>query len=541
MSSPAPKSPEQTEKSKKYDRQLRLWGDHGQRALESAKVCLINATALGTETLKSLVLPGIGAFTIIDGKKITEEDIGSNFFLENDSLGLSRAQVATQVLLELNPDVRGDYIDESPEQLLNHNPEFFNSFSLVIATSLPEKVLIAISKKLWELNTPLLLCRSIGFLGYLRIQLREHPIIESHPDNETPDLRLDRPFALLREHMDKLDLACMDLKEHSHVPYLVILYKYLEKWRLDNNGNIPTTYKQKQAFKELIRSGIRMDENGVPLDEENFEEAIRAANVCISSSEVPRKIQNILNDSSCINITRESKPFWIMTRALAEFVENEGQGCLPLKGSLPDMTADTTSYISLQQLYHKQANADTEIVHRRTQQLLQQLGQAQDSITEAEVRLFALHASQIDVIRGSCVADEYSTGINSINDIVNNLENPDSLMVYYVILRGLDRFLSEFNTYPGEFDDQVEPDVSKLKGCISKLLGEWGCQSQSLTKDDYVHEMCRYGGAELHSVSAFLGGCVAQEAIKLITHQYRPVHNVFIYDAITSNTATFML
>ena len=56
---------------------LRLWGDHGQIALEAAHVCLINATAMGTEILKSLVLPGIGAFTIVDGNKISEEDIGT--------------------------------------------------------------------------------------------------------------------------------------------------------------------------------------------------------------------------------------------------------------------------------------------------------------------------------------------------------------------------------------------------------------------------------------------------------------------------------
>lgn len=36
----------------------RLWGDHGQTALESARVCLINATATGTEILKNLILPG---------------------------------------------------------------------------------------------------------------------------------------------------------------------------------------------------------------------------------------------------------------------------------------------------------------------------------------------------------------------------------------------------------------------------------------------------------------------------------------------------
>lgn len=36
----------------------RLWGDHGQEALEAARVCLINASATGTEILKNLVLPG---------------------------------------------------------------------------------------------------------------------------------------------------------------------------------------------------------------------------------------------------------------------------------------------------------------------------------------------------------------------------------------------------------------------------------------------------------------------------------------------------
>lgn len=58
---------------------FRLWGDHGQKALENAKVCLINATALGTEILKSLVLPGIGSFTIVDNEKVTDEDIGSKY------------------------------------------------------------------------------------------------------------------------------------------------------------------------------------------------------------------------------------------------------------------------------------------------------------------------------------------------------------------------------------------------------------------------------------------------------------------------------
>ena len=47
------------DRDKKYDRQLRLWGDHGQQCLENSRVCLINVTATGTETLKNLVLPGL--------------------------------------------------------------------------------------------------------------------------------------------------------------------------------------------------------------------------------------------------------------------------------------------------------------------------------------------------------------------------------------------------------------------------------------------------------------------------------------------------
>lgn len=63
----------------------------------------------------------------------------NSFFLETDSVGKSRAQVATQMLLELNSDVRGDYIDEEPDQILYNSPDFFNNFTVVVATCLAEK------------------------------------------------------------------------------------------------------------------------------------------------------------------------------------------------------------------------------------------------------------------------------------------------------------------------------------------------------------------------------------------------------------------
>ena len=98
-----------TAKEKKYDRQLRLWAASGQKALEACHILLLNGGSgvVGIETLKNLVLPGIGRFTIVDERLVGEEDLGVNFFLEESSLGKSRAEECCRLLRELNPEVQG--------------------------------------------------------------------------------------------------------------------------------------------------------------------------------------------------------------------------------------------------------------------------------------------------------------------------------------------------------------------------------------------------------------------------------------------------
>ncbi|KAF5296155.1 hypothetical protein FQA39_LY12609 [Lamprigera yunnana] len=479
MSSPSPKSPEQSDKSKKYDRQLRLWGDHGQKLLEKSKICLINATALGTEILKSLVLPGIGAFTIVDGEKVSEEDIGSNFFLDEPHIGMSRAQAATECLLELNTDVRGDYIDVSPEHVMAQTQDFFNSFNVVIATALPEKVLMPLSRQLWAAGIPLLVSRSIGFLGYVRLQIKEHTVIEAHPDNESPDLRLDQPWPALRMHLDNIDVSNLGTKERSHTPALTILYYYLQRFREKHHGLLPKTRTEKDELRDMIKASLPGD---CDLLEESYEEAIKLVNIGVGVTEVPPQIKKLLEEEKCTNLSVESSSFWVICAALREMVQSEG--VLPLRGTIPDMASDTSSYIALQQLYQKQAQSQVESIYRRAMQISHTLGQAADTISEAEVKLLCKHAKELYVLRGNCIADEYQ---NSCPNVSLHLEDPESLMFYYVILRGLERFISEYNTYPGQFDDQVEPDVLKLKTLIGKLLPEWGCPT-AVISDDRVHE-----------------------------------------------------
>uniref|UniRef100_Q7SXP2-2 Isoform 2 of NEDD8-activating enzyme E1 regulatory subunit n=1 Tax=Danio rerio TaxID=7955 RepID=Q7SXP2-2 len=454
-----------TSKEQKYDRQLRLWGDHGQEALENAHVCLINATASGTEILKNLVLPGIGAFTIVDGHKVSGEDVGNNFFLSSSAIGKNRAQAATELLQELNSDVSGNFVEESPDKLLDNDCEFFHRFSLVIAVQLPESTCLRLGAVLWEAGVPFLVCRTYGLIGYMRLIVKEHTVVESHPDNALEDLRLDQPFTELKRHVESYDLDNMEKKDHSHTPWIIVVARYLEKWYNENNSQLPKNYKEKEAFRQLLREGILKNENGG--------------------------------------------------------------------------LADSDKFIKLQNVYRDKAMRDAAVVSKHVEMLLQSVGKTPESISEQEIKLFCKNAAFLRVVRCRSLADEYSVDTFNKDEITSCMDSPDSEMVLYLMLRSVDRFYQQHSRYPGVYNYQVEEDINKLKLCVNSLLQEYSLNVN--VKDDYIHEFCRYGAAEPHTVAAFLGGSAAQEAIKIITHQFVPFNNTFLYNAMSQTSATFQL
>lgn len=125
----------------------------------------------------------------------------------------------------------------------------------VILVSYICRELLPLSELLWDHEVPLIVAKSYGFLGYFRIQLKEHVVIESHPDSQHLDLRLDKPFPALLQYVHSFDLDTMDLKDHAHVPYIVPLMKALNDWQKSENSKIPRNFKEKEELRELIRKG----------------------------------------------------------------------------------------------------------------------------------------------------------------------------------------------------------------------------------------------------------------------------------------------
>lgn len=325
-----------SDKEKKYDRQLRLWAASGQQALEDAHILLLNSGAgtVGVETLKNLVLPGmlpnispfsslaltnypqgIGKFTIADDATVKQADLGVNFFLDEDCLGKPRSECCVKLLQELNPDVKGDWFPrekvgslhdprgkkvanriaqgESLDSLFEHE----HNFTLIMYSLPIQADSLALVQKYAEKNkVPLLSIHSAGFYSYFRIHLPgTFPIVDTHPESTaTTDLRLLTPWPELSKFAADVtaDIEKQNAHEHGHIPYVALLLHYLGKWK-DIHGSLPSTYKEKTAFRDTVSAGARRDnpEGG----EENFDEATAAVLKTISAPSLASSVKEVFD------------------------------------------------------------------------------------------------------------------------------------------------------------------------------------------------------------------------------------------------------
>ncbi|XP_038703885.1 NEDD8-activating enzyme E1 regulatory subunit AXR1-like [Tripterygium wilfordii] len=517
----------------KYDRQLRIWGDQGQAALEKASICLLNCGPTGSETLKNLVLGGVGSITVVDGSKVEVGDLGNNFMVDESSVGQSKAEYVCSFLQELNDAVKAKFIEEYPQALIETNPAFFSQFTLVVATQLVEDSMVKLDKICREANVMLIFARSYGLTGLVRISLKEHTVIESKPDHFLDDLRLNNPWPELRRFAETIDLNVSDPVAHKHTPYVVILVKMADEWAKSHGGNHPSTREEKKEFKELLKSRM------IAMDEDNYKEAIDASFKVFAPRGVNQDLQQIINDNSG-EVNASSSDFWVMVAALKEFITNEGGGEPPLEGSIPDMTSSTELYVNLQKIYQAKAEADFRAMEQRVKTIMKKIGRDPDSISKATIKSFCKNARKLKVCRYRPLEEEFNNP--SLPELQKYLTDEDfSVAVgFYILLRAVDRFAANCNSFPGQFEGTLDEDISRLKTTAIGLLSDLGCNGSTLT-EDLINEMCRFGASELHAVAAFIGGIASQEVIKLITKQFVSMSGTFIFNGIDHKSQLLML
>ncbi|KAJ5356947.1 Molybdenum cofactor biosynthesis MoeB [Penicillium concentricum] len=548
-----------TSKERKYDRQLRLWAATGQQALEDSHVLLVNSDGplgqyntgvsgvAGVETLKNLVLPGIGGFTIVDPAIVTESDLGVNFFLEEESLGKSRAEETCRLLKELNPDVQGHYYLKRVEELLI-DPEFLPQYKLVIISGpMRRSTLVPLTQEAKQLGIPVLYLHSVGFFSTFSVQLpAEFPIVETHPDPEsTQDLRLLNPWPELVAAAANLDnLDTVDDHQHGHVPYILLLLHFLEQWKQSHAGNAPSNYKEKTEFREFVRSQTRTSnpEGG----EENFDEAVAAVLKTISPFSLRSSIREIFEMNECQQLSASSQDFWVIASAIKTF--HASHGVLPLPGSLPDMKAQSADYVSLQNIYKAKARQDIEEVTATVRQLESQLRRQTPAIPDREIEVFCKNAAHIKVVLGRDIPQiSIDSDASTLKTIRNRLSDPDTLIPIFIATQILDSVVDEIQSSRSEEERSVDNDAlwnshtERILALLTAADGSAVCQEARAQIARAIKELRRAEGGELHNISSLTGGLVAQEALKVITRQYGPLDNTCVFDGARSKSEMYRL
>lgn len=552
------------------------------------------------------MLPGIGSFTVIDGNDVTDADRANNFFLTSPqpTKPRNRALVTVEAMHELNDEVLGSYIPHHVDSFINSESSacaFFKRFSIVVVSQMGmgHHVLNHITAACYNLNVPLLIVRSYGLLGYLRIQAREIGVLDSKEDDVAPDLRLYEPFPALREFVNSFRLdQITDTTEISHVPFLVILSKAVSEFKSRHAGRLPNSRQEKDEFLDILQS---LRPKICPDGAENFGEAEKRSNMrlCyadaaamtsvmrqlltdprsdpdteigfvakeetherIASPEIIRlgkrasragmnvdtdePVPGTVNSEGPLEgarlISQENASFWVHVAGVRSFFEK--RGCLPLRGSLPDMTADTESYVTLQKIYSAKAAKDAKEVFGFVQKIVERYGVDVD-VDEDSVRNFCRTVNGIRVFSTRSVEDERLKQTNSgfldaasmegaLDASGNGFASP-----YYACLRAVDEFYRQHGRNAGCDASMRESDAGLVHEYMTKVKEELGVSGGSGLWRDYAEETVRYANVELHNIAAFMAGVAAQEVAKIVTRQFVPFDNTLLVNFAEQTSVTF--
>ncbi|KAK5701580.1 hypothetical protein LTR97_004395 [Elasticomyces elasticus] len=548
-------------KEKKYDRQLRLWGASGQMALEETHILLINSGpgVTGVETLKNLVLPGVGQFTILDSTVVSEADLGVNFFLDDTSLGKFRAEETVRLLMELNPGVQGHAITEPLESFITKDDVFAHYNLILAAAPIDSAILERIQTHAQSSHIPAFYYHSVGYMSSFSVLLPPaFPIVDTHPDpTATMDLRLLKPWPALSqfavEKVAGLEEGTISAPDKAHIPWVCLLLHYLEQWKRTHDGKVPDNYKEKTEFRNMVRAG---DPN-----EENFEEASAAVLKSLNLPTMPSAVREIMAAPEIAQIDASSPSFWLIAEAVVRFYT--GHQVLPLPGAVPDMKAQSADYVELQNIYKSKAREDCAEVLATVRDLEKQIGRPpKQAVDEKEVENFCKGAAHIHLVRGRpfqiTQADQVIKFGDRASAMVTELKDPESLIGLHIAFLAWDEYVATHTSpasqvggaglkMPGIGVNDFDIDTQRVTGIahktVDRLINEAGTTIQdadySEAKDrvgKFCREIVRAGGGELHNIASLTGGLLAQEVIKVVTRQYVPVDNTCLFDGVASRT-----
>ncbi|POV93939.1 hypothetical protein PSTT_17114, partial [Puccinia striiformis] len=505
-------------------------------------VGICDCSATSGQIAKNLVLGGIKSIAMVDNKIVRQSDIGSNFFLDQASLGKPRVQESSRLLKELTAT------DEDPFYLNDvdlYSADYFDGlgeinglekWTALICVRLIESSEEITFEHCWKYNCPIISVQTCGLVACIRIQLRELSVIETHPES-LADLRLDSPFPALTEFVKSFEMDTMDSHEHSHIPAVVLIIHFLELFKSKHDGKLPQDSTQRAELKKMILAEKRNS------DEDNFDEAVGMIWKACQPTKIPGQIEELFKDPHCDRVPWFEGQFWLLVRSLREFVERNPSHQLPLSGVLPDMKSDTKNFIKMQSIYRQQALQDLETTSDDDDESNSDDEHDGPDLNPSDetVETFVKNCAHIRLIRGAQYNNDHPKDL--IPKFMQECEpdNEEYTVTWYIAFQAMAKYRSHHDgEYPGMRKGQEDQDFNSLSEIALNYLHKKGWKLEETIVPEKMQkalkEIVRSAGSELPHISSLVGGLVSQEIVKLITGQYIPINGICIFDGYKSST-----
>ncbi|KAL0228512.1 hypothetical protein RCL1_004655 [Eukaryota sp. TZLM3-RCL] len=513
--------------TQRYDRQIRLWGAHGQFCLTKSSVLVIGSTVAASETIKNLVLPGIGSVFILDNTIVTENDIDLDFFIQPSDVGKLRSSCLCEGYRKLNPNVEFTALNEDPNSC---------SLSTILNSTKPSLVL-PVNLSLSRLAECLSLCKSLhipvvslhvtGPFFMLRMFTGLRTAVETHPTALKFDPILKHPTTGMFSLLEKLENRALDF---SLIPWPVLLLFAIKKWKVARDT---VKYPTVDDYEELISivldylAGDQINESFVELKAQIFS--------ALETLSLPPVIQQ--GFSLLTKHKKLSGRFWTLFRCLSLFFEEFGR--LPHNGFIPDMNSDPQSFLIIRN--------DLRSLHESDIQHLLKCYHSLSGSSESETNLDSIIS---DLTRFSkniwnLEIKEYpleflpvsSEGITSLKQ---NMWDPNCTKLFGAFIALL-KFQDVHHRSPSL---DTPSDVVLLASLRSEVEKEFLFNEGDLddvVTSNWVEELLRGGSNQLHCVGAIAGATTAQEAVKVLTGQFVSLDNTFIWNSIRTVGTTIKL
>ena len=89
-----------------------FWGKKAQEELESANIAIFGLGGVGSFAAETLARSGVGKFTVIDFDKVSQSNINRQLIATQKTIGISKAQLVKERILDINPKAAVDAIDD---------------------------------------------------------------------------------------------------------------------------------------------------------------------------------------------------------------------------------------------------------------------------------------------------------------------------------------------------------------------------------------------------------------------------------------------